>query len=433
MHIKRNTKPRLGCIADDFTGASDLASFLLKGGLSVTQINGLPDETDLVTQEADALVIALKTRTCAVDQAIRESLNSLRWLQQQGCERFYFKYCSTFDSSAEGNIGPVIDALMAVLDCEHTLVCPALPVNGRTVYCGNLFVNQQPLAESSMAHHPLTPMRDSNVLRLLDEQVAVQYRGQCSNIDWHSLQTSGQAPLSASGRYWVADSLCNEDLKILAGQFATRDNFPLLTGGSGLGEFIGAAYKQAGWLTEKTAPATLPKVPGAALVLAGSCSQATLEQVGQAKTQLPSYQISALALANKQQSCADAVKFLEQHRGQSVIVYSSAGADEVKLVQQQLGEAQSSALIEDCMAQLAFDAVKLNYYQKIVVAGGETSGAIVSCLQLKQLQVGSSICPGVPLLYKVVDENTPNGLMLALKSGNFGDKNFFLDAIARMQ
>lgn len=421
--------PVLGCIADDFTGASDLASFLIKGGVQTIQINGVPSEQDVPTHSAEAFVIALKSRTCPAQDAISQALQSLSWLQKLGCTRFYFKYCSTFDSSDKGNIGPVLDALMSELKAKQTLVCPALPINGRTVYFGNLFVNGVPLSESPMSAHPITPMKDSNILRLLSQQVKDEHKDECFNLTLEHIHSADPIPSTSGARYLVADAISQQELSLLAKSYATCKDLPLLSGGSGLAEYFGPAYRQAGWLGDQSKKSEITKPDGPVLILSGSCSEATRKQVMQSKAQLPAMKLDPLLLANGEQNWQKIERWLGQFPGRSVMLYSSANPDSVYEAQQQLGEDLASSVLESCMAEVAVNAVRSNLFNKIVVAGGETSGAIVSALSLKQFIVGENVSPGVPLLFTSAKGD---GLILALKSGNFGTDTFFLDAIARM-
>ncbi|MFC3120141.1 3-oxo-tetronate kinase [Agaribacter flavus] len=426
---KEAVNPILGCIADDFTGASDMASFLRKGGLNTIQINGVPDETIDIDTDVDAIVIALKTRTCDKQVAINESLRSLSWLQEKKCHRFYFKYCSTFDSTETGNIGPVIDALMDAISCSQTLVCPALPVNGRTVYNGHLFVHGELLNRSPMADHPLTPMKDSDLSVLLNQQVAPEFRGTCGHIRYPELShldTQTQVP---PARYIIADALDTEHLRILANYFATHADFPLLTGGSGLAEFLGQAYRQKAWLNKTSAAMKETRLPSPVLIIAGSCSKATQGQVAHIKSSIPSLNVDPNALVSGEQDATSIEQWLSEQQSKSVILYSTDKPENVSANQEKLGQAHAAEIIEHALAAAARYAAKSGQFRNIIVAGGETSGAVVSALNIKRFVIGESVAPGVPLMRA---QTVYGDLQLALKSGNFGDFDFFSSTMEAM-
>ncbi|EWH08828.1 4-hydroxythreonine-4-phosphate dehydrogenase [Catenovulum agarivorans DS-2] len=427
MTVNEKKKPILGAIADDFTGASDLASFLLKGGLKVVQINGVPSQDIELADDVDAIVVALKSRTCAINQAISDSTASLAWLQQQGCQKFYFKYCSTFDSTSEGNIGPVTQALLAKLESEQTIFCPALPVNGRTVYQGHLFVFEQLLSDSPLRNHPLTPMLDSNLIRLLQPQLAEENAQRLQLMNLASLHKR-PAYQKVESAYWVVDCVNDNDLEKIAQLFATNPDYPLLTGGSGLGEYMAREYVKAGWLQQSNTSHKITKNDGKTLILAGSCSQATRKQIDVARTQVPTLALDVDAIATGQLDPATVLGWINMQHSEAVVLYTSAEPEKVLAAQAQFGKEQVSEKIEQCLTQIA-KLARENNILNIVVAGGETSGAIVSGLNLTAFTVGQSICPGVP----VMQSHHADGLIVALKSGNFGDENFFLTALETIQ
>jgi uncharacterized protein YgbK (DUF1537 family) len=211
----------LGVIADDHTGATDVASMLVRSGLRTVQIIGVPLASAAIDlTEIDAVVVALKSRNIDPAEAIVQSLDALRWLQQQGAQRFYFKYCSTFDSTAQGNIGPVTDALMLALKTHYTIACPAFPENQRTIFKGHLFVGDQLLSDSGMRHHPLTPMTDSNLMRVLGAQtqckVGLLSHTQVAQGVTSLRQVVGQRLATAAsatpGEIDIADAVTNADL-----------------------------------------------------------------------------------------------------------------------------------------------------------------------------------------------------------------------------
>ena len=410
----------LGVIADDFTGATDVASMLVRAGMTTVQVIGVPTG---VPPTADAVVVALKSRTTPSDDAVDESLRALRWLNDGGARQIYFKYCSTFDSTAEGNIGPVGDALMRALNTQQTIACPALPENGRTVFKGHLFVGDTLLSDSSMRHHPLTPMHDANLVNVLQAQTP-----QPVGLTAYTTVSQGAAAMQTQWqqhpetRWWVVDAVDNAALDTIAEACA---DMPLITAGSGVALGLPKVYAQRGWLTPNAQAAQLQTLTGAALVLSGSCSSQTLAQVARWQArQLPAYQLDPLAIASDPDTAfQSAWSWYESQVGQPALIYASADQAAVKQTQSALGVARAGALIEALLARIAQAAVA-HGVDRLVVAGGETSGAVVQALQVQQLRIGRSIAPGVPWT-EVVDRP----LQLALKSGNFGGIDFFYEAI----
>ena len=415
----------LGCIADDFTGGTDLAGMLVQAGMRTVQLIGVPNGP--LPDDVDAVVIALKSRTSPAADAVAESLAALASLRQAGCTQFYFKYCSTFDSTPAGNIGPVAEALMQALGTSFTIACPAFPANGRTIYKGNLFVGDVPLGESSMRHHPLTPMTDANLVRVLQQQVA----GKVGLADMSVVEQGAQAiaprfaALREQGcRYAVVDALSNRDLMAIGEACAT---LPLLTGGSGLALGLPDNFRRRGLLAQHAAPGALPATGGWRAVLAGSCSSATQQQVTRMREQSPSFQVDPLRLANGADVVAEALDWAASHgRGAPLLIYATSTPETVLAVQAKLGVEAAGALVENALAAIAQGLVRLGVGQ-LIVAGGETSGAVVKALGVRSLRIGPEICPGVPWTSAVPDGAT-QPLALALKSGNFGGPDFFLTA-----
>ena len=411
----------LGCIADDFTGATDLASTLVKGGLRTVQLIGLPTEP-LELGNAQALVIALKSRTIPVDQAVRQSLDALAWLKNQGARQILFKYCSTFDSTDQGNIGQVTEALMAELETDLTIACPAFPENGRTVYQGHLFVGGTLLSESSMRHHPLTPMTDSNLVAVLSRQS----QGKVGLLPFEIVDQGADAirdalnALGASGvRQVIADALTERHL-IALGHGA--EGLKLITGGSGIAMGLPDNFRDSGLLADTANADRLPKVEGAAAVLAGSCSSATLAQISHFKG--PSHRLNVAALCRGEDEVSHALQFAKARLGdQPVLISASASPQEVKAIQDEYGRERAGAVTEEAMATIAL-ALREKGVRRFVIAGGETSGAIVRAFGVQGLRIGPTIDPGVPWTASLGDEP----LALALKSGNFGDVDFFTKA-----
>jgi uncharacterized protein YgbK (DUF1537 family) len=420
------SKPLLGCIADDFTGATDLANMLVRGGMRTVQSIGIPSAEVAAGLDADAIVIALKSRTVPAAEAVAQSLQALAWLRERGCEQIFFKYCSTFDSTAAGNIGQVSEALLDALGSDFTLACPAFPENGRTIFRGHLFVQDQLLSESGMQHHPLTPMADANLVRVLQAQTRLpvgllRYDSVAQGVDAVRARI---AQLRADGvGMAVADALSDADLYTLGAACA---GLPLLTGGSGLALGLPENFRRAGQLRQLDA-AAVPQVDGGEVVLAGSASQATNGQVAAwLEAGRPALRIDPLALAAGEPVVAQALAFARD-AGQTVLIYATSSPDEVKAVQQRLGVERAGALVEQALGEIA-SGLREAGVRRFVVAGGETSGAVVQALGVQLLQIGAQIDPGVPATVST----TAHPLALALKSGNFGGRDFFAKALKQL-
>ncbi len=417
----------LGCIADDFTGATDLSSTLVRQGMSAVQLIGVPGASDPVP-DADAIVVALKSRTAPVRDAVGNSLQALRWLQAAGCRQFFFKYCSTFDSTDDGNIGPVADALADALGCGFAIACPAFPANGRTVYQGHLFVSYALLSESGMQDHPLTPMRDANMVRVLSRQTD----GTVGLVPFATVERgaatirSALATLKEQGRrYAIVDATTDAHLMAIG---EAVDGQALVTGGSGVAMGLPENFRRAGLLGDADAGA-LPDVAGHAAVLAGSCSRATLFQIGTARDQVPTLELDPLATPDAGALMRQAAEWMAGKLGRTpVVIATSSTPERVAALQARLGREAAGALVEDAMAGIA-EALVAAGVRRLVVAGGETSGAVVGRLGIKRLRIGPEIDPGVPW---TLAEGAGPTLLLALKSGNFGGRDFFLQAFERL-
>ncbi len=440
----------LGGIADDFTGATDIASMLVRAGMRTVLLIGVPDAGVKVAADtvADAVVIALKTRTVPAPDAVRESLAALRWLQAAGMRQCLFKYCSTFDSTPAGNIGPVTEALMDALGTDFTIACPAFPENGRTVYRGHLFVGDELLSDSGMRQHPLTPMTDANLVRVLQAQCTrrvglLRRDGVAPGLTAKQAVQGVQAvqahfdELREQGvAIAIVDAITNDDLRTLAAACA---DLPLLTAGSGLALGLPAVYAQRGWLVPDAGAASLDPASGAAAVLAGSCSLATNAQVQHWRAAgRPAFSIDPRALARGEPVAAQALAWAQAQRkrgtgqpnqapDQAVLISATAPADELQVVQRELGTLPAGALVEACFAKIAQGLVAQGIRQ-LVVAGGETAGAVVQALGVTRLRIGPAICPGVPWT-QAEDGPHDSPLHLALKSGNFGGPDFFDEAL----
>lgn len=421
-------KTLLGCVADDVTGATDLATNLVGGGLRVVQALGqIPETMGDEFESCDAVVVALKTRSVSKQQAIDESISAVRGLQNLGAEHFYFKYCSTFDSTPEGNIGPVAEALLDFLHQKQTIFCPAFPRAGRTVYQGHLFVGDQLLHESGMQHHPLNPMKDANLVRFLNSQT----NRDVGLLDTATIQqgtTAIQGHLNLLAENDVAhvitDTCLDSDLAKVAD--AVYDQ-KLLTGGSGLGRYLPDAYRQAGWLDSEAYAPTMPNVKGKTLVVAGSCSKATNAQVGYMEQKCPTYRINIDNLmTGSAKEFSNALAWTKEQNSSTLLIASTANQDRVGELQNQFGAEKVAAEIENCLAGLSADLVANSGFRRLILAGGETSGAIVNRLGVKALRIGPEICAGVPWTETIGGDAK---LALALKSGNFGDVSFFETAM----
>ena len=422
-------KPLLGCIADDFTGATDLANILVRGGMRTVQTIGVPSDALAASLDADAVVVALKSRTAPRERAVAESLEALRWLQGRGCTQFFFKYCSTFDSTAEGNIGPVAEALQDALGADFAIACPAFPGAGRTVYLGHLFVGRKLLNESGMENHPLTPMRDADLVRVLQAQSVgrVGLLAQPDVAAGAARVRERMAALRGEGvRLAIADAVSDADLVALGEACADA---ALVTGGSGLAQGLPANFRRRGTLRESDA-AHLPTVPGPAVVLSGSASTATNGQVAAwLRAGRPAFRVDPLALARGEavvEAALDAVAAAGADA--TTLIYATTPSDEVRRVQAELGAARAGALIEAALGEVAA-RLRARGTRRFVVAGGETSGAVIQALGLQALRIGRQIDPGVPETQSL-GEAQP--LAVVLKSGNFGAEDFFEKALRQL-
>lgn len=412
----------LGAVADDFTGATDLASTLVKAGMRTVQLLGVP-RPGMPVPDADAIIVALKSRSNPAPEAVSQSLAALDWLKQGGARQFYFKYCSTFDSTAQGNIGPVAEALCDALGTGFTVFNPSFPTNKRTVYQGYLFVGDVLLSESSMRHHPLTPMTDPSLVRVLQQQTrgkvglvpaaVVEAGVDAIRAAFHRLQQDGV-------RHAILDSLNDRHLAVLGEACA---GLPLVTGGSGMAMGLPANFVRQG-LMQPGQGVALPPVGGHCAVLAGSCSAATQAQVTAMRRDHEAFELDPLSIARGEDIVGRALAWAAPKLGdRPVLVYSTATPEAVSAVQAQLGRANAGSLVEEALSQIAKGLVARGV-RRLVVAGGETSGAIVGALGVEGLTIGAEIDPGVPWTASLGEPR----LALALKSGNFGTVDFFTKA-----
>jgi uncharacterized protein YgbK (DUF1537 family) len=411
----------LGCIGDDFTGSGDLGNTLARAGMRAVQYVGVPDRP--AAPHVEAGIVALKSRSLPVAEAVAQSRAALDWLRAQGCTQILFKYCSTFDSTREGNIGPVAEALADALDATRVIVCPAFPATGRSVYQGHLFVQDRLLNESGMQHHPLTPMTDPDIRRWLGHQV----RGSVGHVAAGVVGQGAEAARAAldtehakGHRLIVADAITDADLVTL-GQAAA--DLPLITGGSGIAMGLPGNFRARGLLSGTAA--TWRGQAGPVVALSGSCSAATREQVARHAARHPAQEIAAGALMAGEID-AEALADWAMAQDGIPLLYSSADPDTVRRAQDRFGTAQIATRIEALFATLA-RALTARGVTRLISAGGETSGAVVEGLNLAQLEIGPEIAPGVPMM------RASDALVVALKSGNFGGPDFFTDAAHMME
>lgn len=413
----------IGAIADDITGATDLCLMLAREGLRTVQIIGVPDEKSL--PDAEAIVIALKSRSLPAAQAVEMSVAAASLLRAGGAEQLLFKYCSTFDSTDAGNIGPVIEALLTLTSCDLTIACPSFPAAGRTTYRGHLFVGDALLSDSPLKDHPLNPMHDANLVRVLARQTALP-------VGLVTIDTIAQGEAAvrkafavqraAGKRILIVDTLQDADLRTIG---AACSDMPLVTGGSGIALGLAANFVRAGKVTPRPARARMAAPKGRAVVLAGSCSVATRGQIAAARAAgLPTLGLDVDALLSGRQSAAGLADWaMTQPQDSIPLIYSSADPAALHAIQARLGQHASGALVEATLAEVA-RLLQGAGFSRYLIAGGETSGAVVAALGVTTLEIGPEIAPGVPWTRSVSGPD----LALALKSGNFGAEDFFLKA-----
>jgi uncharacterized protein YgbK (DUF1537 family) len=418
----------LGAIADDFTGATDLCNTLVRRGMRAVQLIGVP-EASAAVPDAEAIVVALKSRTIPAAEAVAQSLAALAWLRGAGARQLLFKYCSTFDSTNAGNIGPVAEALLDALGADFTLYCPAFPEAGRTIYRGYLFVGDVLLSESGMRDHPLTPMRDPSLVRVLQRQC----RGRVGLVPVATVARGADAVREAFAelrrqgiRHAIVDAIEDRHLEAIG---AAAADLPLITGGSGIALGLPENFRRRGLLSAGAADA-LPAIGGAAAVLSGSCSTATLAQVAHMRERAPAFTIDPIAIAAGRDVAAQALDWAGPLLGAGpILISATAHPEEVAEVQRRLGRERAGALVEQTLAAIA-EGLVARGVRRLVVAGGETAGAVVQALGVTGLRIGRQIDPGVPWTASFPGSLGEPVLALALKSGNFGAPDFFLRAFS---
>ncbi|MGF9566267.1 3-oxo-tetronate kinase [Neorhizobium sp. JUb45] len=414
----------LGAIADDLTGATDLALVLSREGMRTIQTVGVPP-AGFDPANVDAVVVALKSRTIPSSEAVRMSLEALAWLKAAGARQIIFKYCSTFDSTPKGNIGPVTDALVKALGTDLTIVCPAFPANRRTIYKGHLFVGEQLLSESPMRHHPLTPMTDSSLVRLMVAQSGLQvglvsHDAVARGVD--AVRDAFDAAKTRRDRVVVVDAISDRDLRVIGEAIA---DFPLVTGGSGIAIGLPENFRRAGLLASDKTAGQFAAPAGRSAILAGSCSEATRKQIKVAiDAGLPVLKLDPIDIVEGRITVGEVLEWTLSQGDAVPLIYSSADPQDVLAAQKRLGQERAGEVIETFLAQTAI-GLRGEGVRRLIVAGGETSGAVVGALAPAALLIGPEIDPGVPWTLTSGD-NEP--MALALKSGNFGAADFFLKA-----
>jgi len=417
----------LGVVADDFTGATDVANTLAREGMRTVLTIG-PPRAGLDYDDPRALVVALKTRSIPPEQAVARSLEALDALLALGARAVVFKYCSTFDSTDDGNIGPVADALSERLGAAVTLHCPAFPANGRRVFGGYLFVGDVLLSESGMRDHPLNPMHDANLVRVLQRQTP--HRVERLDLE---IARAGRAAIAAAirgaagsgARHLIVDASSDDDLRAI-GEAATDAGLPLLCGASGIALGLPGALSEAARESGTGVAAALPAIAGPAAVLSGSCSVATRAQIAHVRDRWPTFDLNEGSWDDPRRRAADALAWSDRALGERpILIVASAEPPRVEENQRAYGVAEAGARVEGALATIA-RGLRDRGVTRFVVAGGETSGAVVAGLGIDALRIGPQIAPGVP--WTATMDARP--VALALKSGNFGGADFFVRALA---
>ena len=417
-----NSNLLIGCVADDFTGASDIASFFSMGGLNVLLINNIPDINYKPDNDIQVIVIALKSRTVEVEQAVEDSLNAFRFLLNKGCKQLYFKYCSTFDSTKRGNIGPVIDAILEEFNIKYTIISPALPVNGRIVKNGNLYVNGIQLAESSMRNHPLTPMWASRISELMKDQgkyKTYEITGDILNEGKNKVKNYIDGLLlEEEEHFYLALGYYNDDhAKKIIDIFG---RLPLLTGSSGLAYELAKSYCIN---QNKKENVSNKAIDGRGIIISGSCSISTVNQIEDYICKCGySLEISLEKLINGDQTVENLLDKIYNSTSKNILIYSCN--KDISSYESNISQREKSEILEHVMAEIGKDVIS-NGFNKIIVAGGETSGSVTKALGFNSYLIGPIVSPGVPVL--IPEGNTD--IRIVLKSGNFGDRDFFTRAL----
>jgi 3-dehydrotetronate 4-kinase len=420
-----------GAVADDFTGATDLCNTLVINGLPTAQLIGVP-AADFAAPEAEALVVSLKSRTAPVATAVADSLAALAWLRKEGARQYMFKYCSTFDSTDKGNIGPVAEAMLQALATDFTIFCTSFPAAKRSIYLGHLFVGDVLLSESGMRNHPLTPMTDANLVRVLQRQS----KARVGLVPYDIVERGADAIAASFARLRqqgtalaIVDALTERHLRDIG---AAAAGLQLVTGGSGIAMGLPDNFRRAG-LSRAGESASLPRAGGHAAVIAGSCSDATLGQIERMRAHSPAFELDPLTASSEELAAAAIAWALPKLAAGPVLIYASAPPARVAEIQAKLGRARAGELIERANAQIARGLVAAGV-RRLVIAGGETSGAAVAALGVRGLKIGPEIDPGVPWTQALFAGHAGprEPMFLALKSGNFGGPDFFRKAFEKL-
>ena len=425
---KKKGKILLGAIADDIAGATDLCYTLVGQGMRTIQEIGIPQK-DKVVRDADAVVIALNTRTAPAKDAIRQSLAALRWLQARGAQQIYFKYRATFNSTNRGNIGPVADALLDAMGEDFTIFCPSFPGAGRTVFQGHLFVGKQLLSGSFMRTHPATPMKQSNLIKVLGRQTK-------HHVDLvpHEIVTLGPKAIrnqmkrlrEAGTRFAIVDAVTTRNLVDIG---MACEDLKLVTGASGAATALPRNFRRAGLLGPDSGADKLPSPTGYAAVVAGSCTKATLAQVAHMKNICPAYFVDGMKLGGKRDIAKEALEWAKPILADGpVLIYSSVDAVALKKIRRKHGIVKSRNLVEECLAKISKGLVKAGVGQ-LILAGSATSGETIKALKIRSLQIGPKIDVGVPWTMSLGERP----IHLALKGGSFGDAEFFTRALQTLK
>tara|TARA_R110002049_G_scaffold185580_3_gene353863 strand:+ start:114058 stop:115353 length:1296 start_codon:yes stop_codon:yes gene_type:complete len=418
--------PLLGCVADDVTGATDLANNLVSAGMRVIQFLAPPTADQIRDAPADAIVVALKTRSIEPRDAVNQSVRAIRVLRDAGCRRFFFKYCSTFDSTPRGNIGPVSEAVMNELREPQTIYCPAFPRAGRTVYRGHLFVGDRLLSESGMQDHPINPMHDADLTRVLAAQVTqpVGLAGYEDLTDAASINRSLRKHRDEQVAHVVIDACDDSHLRNIADAVSSMR---FVTGGSGIASFLPQAYRRLGLLEPCAVDPPLPHRRGRSLILSGSCSSATNRQVAAAMKTMDAWAIDVAKIVDDfDGELSRIADWIEQSDPKKpLIVYSTSDPDTVARLQEKMGVDEAANTVERFFGRLACTSISRFDIGTLIVAGGETSGSVVQAIGVNAIRIGPEICAGVPWTESLEEPS----IALALKSGNFGDDNFFTKAL----
>jgi len=411
-------------LADDITGGMELAAVLAGQGVDCSFVTN-PDRVQL---NREAVVIAQKTRTCAPRDALRMTACGLRAAMRANAAQIFFKYCATFDSTAKGNIGPCADFIARELGVDFTLFVPSFPEAERYVFQGHLFVQDRLVSESPKRFDPLTPMTDPDLVRVLQAQTAVVV-GRLPLSILHRGPAAAEVHLTALRHdgvgYAIADAISNDDLAALAELTA---EWRFMTGNSTIAGFYPPIWRRQGLIPPDRGPPSLPPIDGPAVVLAGSCADRTLEQLVAFEHHRPVIRIDPLEAAQRDLVPELFAQVQARLADGPIAIASSARPADVKNVQDKLGVTGAAATIEDLLGRLASQLRRAGV-RRFLVAGGETSGAILDHLGIESMQVGRYEAAGVG---RAVSEQE-NPIALCLKSGKLGPVDMFLPTLEAMR